>query len=77
VGDDGVDLLGLSFGEGQRADGTAARSQDDGWARVEVGDEPGQVIGAQLRGGVLAGVVELTAVDAPWVGGEHGVVCGK
>jgi hypothetical protein len=50
VGDGGVHLLGVGLYESERGDGAAAGAQDHGRAGVEVAQEPGEVVGAQLRG---------------------------
>jgi hypothetical protein len=77
VGDDGVHLLGVSLSQGQRAHGTAAGSEDRGRADVEMGQQPGQVVGPQLRGRVLVPILDCAAVNASRVGGEHGIVTGE
>src|SRR3954467_13240071 len=41
------------------------------------GEQPGDVIRAQLRGRVLLRVVDRAAADAARVGGQHGVVRGQ
>ncbi|WP_328558475.1 hypothetical protein [Streptomyces coelicoflavus] len=63
--------------QGQCADGAAAGAQDRGRPGVQVDKEPGKVIRAQVRGGILVGMIEPAAVDAPGIGRQHGVVDGQ
>ncbi|HEY4004438.1 MAG TPA: hypothetical protein VGM60_04525 [Pseudonocardia sp.] len=72
----GVRLLGVRLHQGQRAHRATAGAEDRR-PGVQVGDQPGQVVGALLRRRVPLGVVHQAAVDAPGVGGEHGVVGGQ
>ena len=77
VRDDTMNLLGMSLHQGQRAHRAPAGAQDHGRTEIEVRHQPGKIVGPHLRGRVLAGVVDRAAVDAPGVGGEHGVVAGQ
>lgn len=40
--------LRVCGGQRQRADGTAAGAYDDGWASVDVAEQPGEVVGASV-----------------------------
>ena len=74
MGDHGVDQLGVRLHQRERTDGAAAGAEHHGRARVEVHQEPGEVVGAHLRGRIAIPVVDRAAVDAPRVRREHGVV---
>jgi hypothetical protein len=63
--------------EGECGDRAAARTEHRGRSGVEVIDEAGEVVRAEIRGRVLVGIVERAAVDAPRIGGDHGVVGGE
>ena len=50
VRDDGVHQLRVGLRQGQRADRAAAGAEDRGRAGVEVGEQPGEVVGAHAPG---------------------------
>jgi hypothetical protein len=77
VRDHGADPLRMGLGEGEHAHRAAAGAERHGRPGVEVLDQPREVTGSQLGGGVAVRVVHRAAVDAARVGGEHGVVGGE
>ena len=74
VGDDQVDQVGALLSESQGGDRTSAGAEHGGRAGVEMNQQPRQVVGPQLRGGVLVGAGHRAAVDPARVGGQHPVV---
>jgi hypothetical protein len=77
MGDDGVDLLGMSLDQSQRTHRATAGTEDHGRAGVEVGQEPGKVGGAHLRGRVLVGVVDQGEADSSLVRSISVVIMAK
>ena len=55
----------------------ATAAEDVGRVSAERVQEGADVVGPQLGGGVLLGVVEGAARDAPWVVGYDRVVAGE
>ena len=74
---DGVHLLGVGLGQRQRADRAAAGAQHGGRAGVEVGRAAGTGRRRAAAGSSPGRGRRPAAVDAPRVGGEHGVVGGQ
>ena len=65
--DDTMNLLGWSLHQGQRARPAPPLDPRTIAGRINRRHQPGQVVGAHLRGRVLAGVVDRAPVDAPGV----------
>jgi hypothetical protein len=73
VGDRGPHEFRVRLHQRQGGDGAAGGTEHGRRPGIEMADQPGQIVGAQLRGGLGVRVVEDAAEMPARVQGKHGV----
>src|SRR5215212_10311198 len=72
--DDGAYLVGIVSGESQSGDGTTTGAEHIGLVGADRVDDPGQILGLDLRSDLVSRIGRGTGAQTVWVVRDHGVV---